>query len=95
MDRLDRSNLVEDLRWQVEAVRAALAPVGCDEIPVTGVVCFTGARWGWFATPIRVGETLVTWPDQLLAEIARATPLERTDIELVARQLDHGLPANR
>lgn len=91
----DRTGLVEDLDWQIRAVRAAIAPIGFEEAPITGVLCFTGSHRGWFAKPLNVRGVLVTWPDKLAAAIDGAGGTDAATINLVAQQLSSKLPAVR
>jgi hypothetical protein len=87
------TQLVEDLRWQTEAVRAALTPIGFDDVPVTGALCFTGAQWGWFAKPIEMGSTLVTWPEDLLSKMESTALIGPAEIDFVGEHLDSWLLA--
>lgn len=41
----DRSKLAENMRWQVDAVRAALASIGRHDLPVRPALCFIGGDW--------------------------------------------------
>jgi hypothetical protein len=91
----NRMDAVDNLDWQIQAVRAALTPIGFAEAPVTGVLCFTGATWGLFAKPMRFGSALVTWPAKLVAEIADGPPTDPALINLVAQQLSSQLTAIR
>jgi hypothetical protein len=91
----NRMKAVENLGWQIEAVRAALTPIGFADAPVTGVLCFTGATWGLLAKPIRFRNALVTWPAKLVAEIADGPPTDPATINLVAQQLSSQLPPVR
>jgi hypothetical protein len=95
VDGHNRTDAVDNLGWQIQAVRAALTPIGFAEAPVTGVLCFTGATWGPFARPLRFGGALVTWPDRLIAEIADGPPTDPALINLVAQQLSSQLTAIR
>jgi hypothetical protein len=89
------TGLVDDLRWQTAAVRAALTPIGFDDVPVTGVLCLSGAVWGWFAKPIHMGEILVTWPDRLLAEINGAALIGPAEIDYIGEHLGSQLHAKQ
>jgi hypothetical protein len=105
VDKLDRpllfvgkhnvTGMVENLRWQTEAVRAALMPIGFDDVPVTGVLCFTGAEWGWFAKPIRMGAQLVTWPEHLISEIEGTVVIGAPEIDFIGRHLGSHLVVKR
>jgi CBS domain-containing protein len=87
--------MVENLRWQTEAVRAALTPIGFDDVPVLGVLCFAGAEWGWFPKPIQMQGLVVTWPDHLLAEIARTVVIGASEIDFIGRHLESRLVVKR
>jgi hypothetical protein len=93
VDGHNRMVAVENLAWQIEAVRAALTPIGFADTPVTGVLCFTGATWGLFARPLRFSGAVVTWPSKLVDHIADGPPVDPASINLVAQHLSSKLPA--
>ena len=79
VDGHNRMDAVDKLAWQIQAVRAALTPIGFADAPVTGVLCFTGATWGLLARPLRFGNA-----DRHLARQARHRNLRRTACRLGA-----------
>lgn len=85
----DRAKLVEGMRWQVEAVRNALANVG---IPVMAALCFIDAEWSLFAKPFQLDTVWVTWGKALAEMIAVAGPLTKEDVLRIAEQLAVTLP---
>jgi hypothetical protein len=91
----NQTRLVDGLAWQVEAVRAVLAPIGFGEAPVHPSLCFISSEWGWFAKPIRMNGVLVTWAGKLVEVIREPGPLDATTIDLLARELSNRLPASR
>ena len=95
VDGHNRMDAVDKLAWQIQAVRAALTPIGFADAPVTGVLCFTGATWGLLARPLRFGNAVVTWPAKLVTEISGGPPADSALIDLVAQQLRSKLPAIR
>ena len=90
----NQTKLVTGLTWQVEAVQAALAPIGFEHTPVQPVLCFVSSEWGLFAKPFRLDGTLVTWPTKLLEQIRIAGPADQNLVETLARQLSAKLPAS-
>jgi hypothetical protein len=89
VNRRDQSKLVRGLGWQITAVRAALSDTA---IPVTGVLCFTDAEWGFFAKPFTIDGVKVTWAKSLVEMITEAGPLKSADVSRVAERLSVALP---
>ena len=90
----NQTKLITGLTWQVQAVKAALAPIGFEQTPVHPVLCFVSSEWALFAKPFRLDGTLVTWPTRLLEEIRTAGPADQILVETLARQLSAKLPAS-
>jgi len=86
----DRTRLIEQLAYQVKAVRSAL---GSSELPVRAALCFTDATWKLFARPSLFGDVCVTRPEALIRQIAAQGPLDKHDVLLVAIKLGETLTA--
>jgi len=84
----DRTRLVEQLAYQVRAVRSTL---GSSELPVRAALCFTDAAWRPFARTTRLGDVCVMRPDTLTKQIAEPGPLDKHDVLLVAIKLGETL----
>lgn len=84
----DRSKLASGLKWQVEAVRDALAGHAA---PVHPALCFPRKGWGWFAEPFRHEGVLVAWSERLAQVIDTPGVLEPEQIEDVAARLSIAL----
>jgi hypothetical protein len=89
----DRSALVDGMRRQVAAVRAAISelPLAAD-IAVRPVVCFVSSDWRLFARPFEVGGVLVTRPRQLTKRIASTRGLMTPAAAQIAEQLSRSPP---
>jgi hypothetical protein len=85
----DRTKLVKGLDWQVNAVKAGLAPM---EVPVKPVLCFVKG-WGRRQKPFAIDETLVIWSARLAELIAEPGPLDAAAVERVAHLLASLFPA--
>lgn len=91
----DKSNLVEAMGWQVDAVRKALTPIGFGGAQIHPVLCFTNSEWPLFAKPQSMDGVRITWPANVV-EVARADgPWDEATVQLVAHQLSGTLPAAR
>ena len=60
----DQTKLVESMLAQVHAVRGALSELA-GTVPVSGVLCFTGAVWELIPRPKTVKDVTVLWPLKL------------------------------
>ncbi len=82
----DRTNLVEGMAKQYDAVRCAMTNA---DVPIHRVLCFTGAEWPFFAKPFALDGIWITWPKALVESIRRASAhgLQVSDIstELATR----------
>lgn len=86
----DRSNLVEGMSWQVEAVRMAL---GDASLPMHACLTFVGAEWSLFAKPFQLDGVWITWPKKLATLALQPGPLGGKHIDHIARTLAHRLPS--
>jgi|GEM_PF-6963233 len=90
---VDDSPLVDELEWQVAAIRRALEPVGFGGAPVSSALCFTDADWPFFAKPFQVRGVWVTWAKRL-SELMLADEMFSSDaIGVVTEQLSTQLVA--
>jgi len=85
----DRTKLTEQLGWQVEAVRSALAD---PKVPVYAALCFVDAEWKFFPKPFRLNGAWITWGKKLAEMIAKSGPLTPGDVTLIADRLANTLP---
>ena len=88
----DRTKTVQNMGWQLEAVRNALAGVEV-EVPVHAALCFVEAEWRLFAKPFVLQGVRVSGPKSLGAAIAEQGPLGLEDVMEVASRLTVALPS--
>lgn len=86
----DRTNLIDGLDRQVDAVRAALAAAGVDA-PVAGVLCFTNGVLPTFGTP-RIRGHLLLYRKALTKRVNAHGPSSATQLGATARALASALP---
>lgn len=89
----DQTKLVENLSWQVQAVRAVLDPMGFGESPVHPTVLFTSSEWGLFAKPIELDGVRAMWAKKLIELVNEPGPLSPEAVRAIATQLSAKLPA--
>lgn len=65
----DRTKLVEGVLGQVEIVRNVLGDEFAS-VPVTGVLCFIGADWGWLMRSKQIKGVTALWPLKLTEHVA-------------------------
>jgi hypothetical protein len=87
----DRSSLIAGLTKQVDAARAALQPEFAD-VSVCKTLCFVGADWSLFASPIELGGAHVLWPRALGKLIRMKGSLNQEQVAAIERQLARRLP---
>jgi hypothetical protein len=89
--RRDRTRLVASSLRQMGTVTQALAHL---ERPptVVPVVCFVGARWPLFASPLVIDDVLVVWPRFLRGLILEKCDGEPERVPAVARLLADAFP---
>jgi len=85
----DRTNRVEGLGWQIQAVRTALAD---QEVPITAALCFTDSEWRLFAKPFLIDGVLVVWEKALAEMIGAPGPLDSDEVLRIGASLAHALP---
>jgi hypothetical protein len=89
----DRTKTLDNLGWQVDAVRQA---IGDEAVPVHPSLSFVGAEWPlFFAKPFQLDGVWISWPAKLADLVLADGPVSPDDIEQVARRLAEHLPANR
>ncbi len=88
----DRTEAVDAMAWQVEAVQAALAGIAIG-VPLHGALCFVEAEWKWFAKPFELKGVRVSGPKSLAVAISEAGPLGLDGVMEVARTLAAALPS--
>jgi hypothetical protein len=84
----DKTALIDGLGWQVEAVERALGGL---PVPITPVLCFVGAEWGWFPKPFQLRGVWVTWGAKLAEMIAAPGPVADADVTDIADRLQAAL----
>jgi hypothetical protein len=85
-----QTKLVDDMGWQVEAVRHAL---GTPTVPIHPAVCFVDGEWRLFAKPFELKGVMVCWPKELVKKISDEGSLGPEDVLAVAGYLASSLPA--
>lgn len=65
----DRTTLVDGVLGQVEVVRNVLGDEFAS-VPVTGVLCFIGADWGWLMRSKQIKGVTALWPLKLPEHVA-------------------------
>lgn len=94
VDGRDRTSLVRQMDWQVDAVRSALDECRQHHVAVTPVLCFVGAEWPLlFSRPLRVNNVIALWPSALERLVRSGHLLDDRGREDVARALAVALPA--
>lgn len=89
----DHTPLVEGVEAQADVVRDALRAMGFVDVPVLGVLCVTGAAWGLFASPFKLGKVLVTYPKFLYKLLAKDAEVATSAIQNAASVLASALPS--
>lgn len=90
----DRTKLVRQMAWQVEAVRAALDANGHVDVALRAVLCFVDSEWPLlFARPLHLDGVTVLWPKALQELVSGGDTLDDRGRDGVARDLAAALPA--
>jgi hypothetical protein len=89
----DRTMLLHGVEDQAEVVRDVLSPAWFVDSPVRGALCFTGADWGLFASPFKLGDVLVTHPKFLYRLLSKEAEVATSAIQDAARALAIALPS--
>jgi hypothetical protein len=85
----DRTKLVESALGQAERVRRAVAD---ETVPVSAVLCFTGADWSVPATQFQIRRVLICWPRHLARVLRRHGPIPLCRCEQLAASLAKHFP---
>ena len=88
--RRDRTKLITAVAAQLSAVSATLAPG--QVVPVTAVVCFVGAEWGWRSGSFQIHGVWVASPSATAEIVSRPGSLSTDTIYVLARRIAKGLP---
>lgn len=96
----DRSKLLDQARRQRDVVSEALAAGGYGDIPVTPVLCFTGAEWPLLFPPRSAGDALLCSSKGLprtlgLEQQAKPSPRSRAIADHLARTLKSAEPSGQ
>ena len=94
VNRRDRTNDVQGLGWQLDAVRSALESIPI-AIPLYGALCFVDAEWKLFAKPFTLNGVRVSGPKSLSVAVAQAGTLSSDEVIAVAGHLAAALPSKR
>jgi hypothetical protein len=86
----DRTKLAAGLTRQLDAVRAELAKHGYDEVPVTGVLCFTKADLPLFASRFAGHE--LKHPRAAARKLKRSGPYDEAAIQRISAALCAAFP---
>ena len=90
----DRTEAIDAMGWQLEAVQDAL-DAGLPDVPLHAAVCFVEAEWQWFAKPFELKGVRVSGPKSLAAAIAADGPLGLREVTEVAFTLAAALPSKK
>jgi hypothetical protein len=90
----DRTEAVDDMAWQIEAVQTALHGVAMD-VPLHAALCFVEAEWKWFAKPFEIKGVRVSGPKSLAVAVAEVGPLGLDEVIDIARTLSAALPSKK
>ncbi len=88
----DRTKLIDGLDRQVGTVRAVLEDIGCSEIPVHGMMCFTEADLPLIGTQRIRGHELL-YRKALAKRLNAPGPLTADAVQSTGRLLAQALPA--
>jgi Nuclease-related domain. len=90
----NKSNLTENMGWQVKAVTKALMDAGVDPLPpVTSVLCFVDGNWPFFRPPKAFEGVLLESERSIVKVLGAPIVLGRPDIDRIAHVLADALPA--
>lgn len=90
--RRDKTSLIGGMRKQVEAVEVLLGPDPASA-RIIPVVCFVGADWPFFASPLLFGDVHVLWPEALFKLLRTEGTLSVVEIARIERTLALSLRA--
>jgi hypothetical protein len=83
--RADRTELVDSLDQQIQAMERALSDAGLGTVSVHAAVCLQDCHWGWFAKPFVVRGVWVTWPEKMSRLVLDWQAMAHADYERLAR----------
>lgn len=91
----DRSQLAENMEWQVKAVIRVLTDAGVDPLPqVTSVLCFVDGHWPLFRQPKSFNGVVLESERSIVRRLSATSELEEQDVDRVAGVLASALPSN-
>jgi hypothetical protein len=83
--RVDRTELIDLLDEQVQAMEHTLSAAGLGTAPVHAALCVRGCTWGWFAKPFAIRGVWLCWPDRLSQLVLEWEAMPASDYERLAR----------
>lgn len=92
IDGRDRTKLVDDTAWQVQAVYEACSDLLADTV-VRPALCFVDVTVGRFTKPFLVRGVAVLWRSELKGILTRPGPFDAVAIEQIARRIVERLPS--
>jgi hypothetical protein len=85
--------LVDGMRIQVKAVRAALElDEAAEQIEIHAALCFVESEWDLLQRPFKAAGVAVMYPGALRAELKKRGRMSRPTMERVAKRLELSLP---
>lgn len=94
VDGRDRTKLVRQTGWQMEAVRVALDGAAHPDVSLRAILCFVESDWPLlFARPLHLQGVTVLWPKALQELVAGGDLLDAATRDHVARDIAAALPA--
>jgi hypothetical protein len=90
----NRSQLAEDMAWQLKAVNKALLDGAVDPLPpTTAVLCFVSPSWAMFRRPKSFAGVKLESEKSIVPLLTEPVVLDPTAIEAVATVLARAMPA--
>jgi hypothetical protein len=90
----NRSQLAEDMAWQLKAVNRALLDAAVDPLPpTTAVLCFVSPSWAIFRRPKSFAGVKLESEKSIVRLLTEPVVLDSAAIEMVATVLARALPA--
>lgn len=90
----NRSELAENMGWQLKTVAKALIDAGIDPLPpVTAVLCFIDPSWPMIGRPKSFDGVRIESDKSILKVLGEPPVLSSADIDRLARILAEALPA--
>lgn len=89
----NRSELAENMGWQLKAVTKALVDAGVDPLPpVTAVLCFVDPSWPIIGRPKSFDGVRIESDKSIVKALGEPAALDAPEIERIARLLAEALP---